>query len=189
MQTEPKTVTVQPHIKCGRIESLKITTESLEFSYNYYESDKAATLYIERKFSEKHKRIVQSYIPPEVAEKLIEAFFTPPTTDSATEEMWKHIYATVEAIITNIAEVAAVKIGDDLIKKRGLAVTFGYRREPEGYYVYAEADWMESDGIREKYSCRIYERDYVDPQDPQEIKQSLMYFVGNVLDLVKICKT
>jgi hypothetical protein len=173
--------TVQFHIKSGRIESLKIATESLEFRYNYYESDNAATLYIERKFSEKHKRIVQSYISPEVAEKLIEAFFTPPTTDSATEETWKHIYAIVETITTSIAEVAAVKIGDDLVKKRGLAVTFGYRREPEGYYVYAETDWME-----EKYSCHIYERDYV---DPQEIKQSLMYFVGNVLDLVKICKT
>jgi len=188
MQTEPKIATVQVHTKCGRIENLKIATESLELTYNYYEVDKAATLYIERKFSERHKRIVQAFIPPETAEKLIEAFFTPPKKDSGeeTEETWKHIYATVETITTNIAEVAAVKIGDDLVKKHGLAVTFGYRHEPDGYYVYAEAEWMNSDGIREKHSCRIYERNYVDAQD---IKQSLMYFVGNVLDLVKICKT
>jgi hypothetical protein len=177
--------TVQAHTKCGRIENLKITTESLEFSYNYYEVDKAASLYIERKFSERHRRIVQAFIPPEVAEKLIEAFFTPPTKTEETEE-WKHIYAIVEAVTANIAEVAGVKIGDDSVIKPGLTVTFGYRREPEGYYVYAEASWWNSDGVREKYSCRIYERDYVDAQD---IKQSLTYFVNNVLDLVKICKT
>jgi len=181
MQTEPKygRAVVKPYIKNGMLASIGIGTEPLEFTYSYYETDKAANLYILRRFNETHKRIVQAYVSPEVAEKLIEAFFTPPKTDE-TEETWKHIYAIVEATTTNVAKVAMVRIGDDLTTKgRGLAIAFGYRQEyPDKYYVYADAEWAQ-----EKYSCRIYESDYVN----EDIRQSLMYFVGNVLDFVKIC--
>ncbi len=181
MQTGPKIATVQAHTKYGRIENLRVITESLEFTYNYYENDKASSLYILRRFNETHTRMVQAFIPSEAAEKLIEAFFTPPKK-TETEETWKHIYAIVETITTDIAEVVAVKVGDDLtLKARGMSVSFGYRRDQGKYYVYADAEW-----VAEKYTCRVYEKDYVDIQD---IRQTLTYFVGNVLDLVKVCKT
>ena len=180
MQTGSKRAVVKASVKDGMLASIGVGTDPLEFTYSYYETDKAVSLYILRRFDDTHIRIVQSYTPPEVAEKLIEAFFTSPKTDSGTEE-WKHIYAIVEAVTANIVEKAVVKLGDDLVTKHGLAVAFGYWQEYDKYHVYAEAEWLQG-----RYSCRIYERDYV---TPQEIRQSLMYFVGNVLDLVKICKT
>jgi len=182
MQTKPEygETVVKSYIKQGMLASVTITTKPLHFAYSYYEDDKAVNLYILRRFNEMHKRLVLAYVPPEDAERLIEAFFTPPKTEE-TEETWKHIYAMVETMTTNITKVATAKVGDDLTTKgRGLAVAFGYRQEyPDKYYVYADAEWAQ-----EKYSCRVYESDYVDAQD---IRQSLMYFVGNVLDLVKIC--
>jgi len=177
MQTEPEygEAEVKSYINQGMLASVTITTKPLHFAYSYYEDDKAVSLYILRMFNKTHKRLVLAYVPPETAQKLIETFFTPPKTEE-TEETWKHIYAKVETMTTNITKVATVKV-DDLTTKRRVA--FGYWQYLDKYYVYVDAEWAQ-----EKYSCRIYETNYVDAQD---IRQSLMYFVGNALNLVKVC--
>ncbi|MFZ8808674.1 MAG: hypothetical protein ACO2PN_11300 [Pyrobaculum sp.] len=184
MQTEPKRAVVRSDIKNGMLASVGVVTDPLEFSYSYYEFEKVASLYISRRFDDKHRRTVMAYVPPEIAQRVIETFFTS-KTDSETEETWKHIYAIVETITANIVEVATVKVGNDLtLKARGVSVSFGYRKwESDKYYVYADAEWRGE----EHYSCHVYEGNY--HVDAKDIRQALIYFVRNVLDLVQICKT
>ena len=168
--------TIRPQIgKDGRLRSITVVTDPLEFWYAHYEEENAVGLHILRRFDDSHIRILDAHVHPDVAEKLIDAFMTGRSTGA--EETWKHVFAIADTIVNNVSIAAAVRIGDD--SKDGVAVSFGYKQEPTRIYIYADAKWKNGN-----YTCNAYEGDYIERLD--DIK-TLKHYLENVLDLIKIC--
>jgi hypothetical protein len=168
--------TIKPQIeKDGRLRSITVVTDQLEFWYARYEEENAVGLNIQRKLDEFHVRTLDAHVQPDVAEKLIDAFMNGGSTGA--EETWKHVFAIADTVVSNFSKVAAVRIGDD--SENGVAVSFGYKQEPTRIYIYADAKWKNGN-----YTCDAYEGDYM---ERQEDVKTLRHYLKNVLDLVKIC--
>lgn len=169
--------TIKPQIeKDGRLRSIAIATDQLEFWYAHYEKENAVGLHILRRFDSQHIRILDAHVRPDVAEKLIDAFMTGRSTGA--EETWKHVFTIADTIINNFSGVATVRIGDDM--ENGISVSFGYKQEPTRIYIHADAKWKNGD-----YTCDTYEGDYVERQEDVKV---LRHYLENVLDFIKICK-
>ena len=168
-------------IKDGKLRSIAIKTEELEFSYPFYEQDNAVALFIARKFNEDHRRTVDAFVSPDAARKLIDAFVTGHTGQAEEKTvggLWKRVLDVADAIVVNAnaSETASVRIGSNIVKHNGIVVTFGYEQENDQYRVFADAEWKDG-----KFACRAYERDVV-----QDVK-NLKYYVQNVLFFVELC--
>ena len=165
-------------IKDGKLRSIAIKTEELEFSYSFYEQDNAVALFIARKFNEDHRRTVDAFVSPDAARKLIDAFVTGHGGEKETVGgLWKRVLDVADAIINaNASETASVRIGSNIVRHNGIVVTFGYEQENDQYRVFADAEWRDG-----KFTCRAYERDVV-----QDVK-NLKYYVQNVLFFVELC--
>jgi len=63
-------------IENGRLRSIAIKTDALEFSYSFYEQDNAVALLMTRKLDSEHRRTIDAFVNPDAARKLIDAFVT-----------------------------------------------------------------------------------------------------------------
>jgi hypothetical protein len=173
----------------GGLRSIAVKAGGLEFVYSFYEHDSAASLYIARKFNEDHRRAVEAFVAPGVAEKLIIAFATgkekgkegDKKAEEGSEGM-RNVLAIADAILSRTNDVASVRLGDDVVNgKRGIMVTFGYELKPSGQYnVFAEAEWRGTG----KHMCHAFETDMVGQEDLKNLK----YYLENVIWFVELCQ-
>ena len=181
-QTEPQTPT-EPQFKGtaeisnaavegGRLGCVAIRTEALEFEYAYYAHDDAASLLISRRFDDYHRRMVQAYVPPDVAQHLIFAFSMYRTIDD--DPTWKYLFDAADSAVINLHDVASVRIGSE----RGLTVTFGYQRKSDKFYIFATAEWN-----ADKHECTAHESDLVSRDEVGLLR----HYLENVLNLVRPC--
>jgi len=168
-------------IENGRLRSIAIKTDALEFSYSFYEQDNAVALLMTRKLDSEHRRTIDAFVNPDAARKLIDAFVTGQARGEkeTVGGLWKRVLDVADAIINaNASETASVRIGNNIVRHNGIVVTFGYEQENDQYRVFADAEWKDG-----KFTCRAYERDVVQQQDVKNLK----YYVQNVLFFVELC--
>jgi len=166
-------------IENGRLRSIAIKTDALEFSYSFYEQDNAVALLMTRKLDSEHRRTIDAFVNPDAARKLIDAFVTGQGEKETVGGLWKRVLDVADAIINaNASETASVRIGSNIVRHNGIVVTFGYEQENDQYRVFADAEWKDG-----KFTCRAYERDVVQQQDVKNLK----YYVQNVLFFVELC--
>jgi hypothetical protein len=169
-------------IKDGKLRSIAIRTDALEFSYSFYEQDGAVALFMSRKLDSEHRRTIDAFVSPDVARKLIDAFVTGQAEEKETTVggLWKRVLDIADVVANNVdaSETASVRIGSNIVRHNGIVVTLGYEQEQEAgkYRVFAEAEWRDG-----KFTCHAYERDVV-----QDVK-NLKYYVQNVLFFVELC--
>ena len=169
-------LTIKPQIeKNGKLKSIVVTTDQLEFWYRAYDDENAVGIHIMRRLDDSHIRVLDAYVPPDVGEKLVDAFMTGKSTGA--EETWKHVFTIVEIVVNNFSKAVAMRIGSD--EEDGMSVLFGYKQEPTRIYIYADAKWKNGN-----YTCDAYEGDYVEKQEDVKV---LRHYIENVLDLIKIC--
>jgi len=170
-------------IENGRLRSIAIKTDALEFSYSFYEQDNAVALFMTRKLDSEHRRTIDAFVNPDVARKLIDAFVTGHTGQAEEKTvggLWKRVLDVADAIVANAnaSEIASVRIGNNIVGHNGIMVTLGYEQETDKYHVFADAEWRHG-----KFTCHVYERDVVQQQDVKNLK----YYVQNVLFFVELC--
>ena len=159
----------------GRLESVAVITEALEFRYSHSVRDNAVSLLISRIFDDYHRRTVEAYVHPDVAQHLIVAFSTVRTIADNPQELWKYLFDVADIMINNLRDFVYVRIGGDY----GLTAVFGYQYKSDGQYnVFATVEWKE-----DKYTCTVHESDLV----PREEVNLLKHYLENVLSLVRLC--
>jgi hypothetical protein len=169
-------------IKDGKLRSIAVKTETVEFSYQYYEQDNAVALFMSRKLDTEHWRTINAFVnPPDVAKKLIDASLADHAAGEEKETvggLWKHVLDIADVITNNAGEIASARVGDNITIHNGIMVTLGYELLTDRYRVFADAEWRNGE-----FTCRAYERDMVQRQDIKNLK----YYVKNVLSLVELC--
>ena len=168
-------------IENGRLRSIAIKTDALEFSYSFYEQDNAVALFMTRKLDDEHRRTIDAFVNPNTGRKLIDAFVTGHGGEKETVGgLWKRVLDVTDAIVVNAnaSETASVRIGSNVTRHNGIVVTLGYEQENDQYRVFADAEWRDG-----KFTCHAYERDVVQQQDVKNLK----YYVQNVLFFVELC--
>lgn len=95
-------LTIKPQIeKNGKLKSIVVTTKQLEFWYRAYDDENAVGIHIMRRLDDSHIRALDAYVPPDVGEKLVDAFMTGKSTGA--EETWKHVFTIVEIVVNNFS--------------------------------------------------------------------------------------
>jgi len=168
-------------IEDGRLRSIAVKTETVEFSYQYYEQDNAVALFMSRKLDAEHWRTINAFVnPPDVARKLIDASLADRMVgeEKETGGLWKRVLDIADVITNNAGEIASARVGDNVTIHNGIMVTLGYELQTSRYRIFADVEWRNGE-----FTCRAYERDMVQQQDIKNLRR----YVKNVLSLVELC--
>jgi hypothetical protein len=177
-QTEPQfsRAEVSVFVEDGRLRSVAVATEALEFKYSYYDYDNAASVHLTRRFGDYHRRTVEAYVDPDVAQKVVAAFSTGRGAGlDEVQAAWKYLFDVADIMVSNLRDFAYIRIGSDY----GLTAVFGYQYKfDEQYNVFATVEWKE-----DRRTCAAHESDLV----PREEVNLLKHYLENVLSLVRLC--
>jgi len=173
-------------VEYGRLRSITITTNHLEFGYSFFEKDNAVALEIVRRYDDYHRLAVNAFVSPKAAEELMIALFSTKYLSNGkvldeTREKWKHVLSAVQSLVNNVTEIGAIRMGDDLVKgKHGIMITAGYEKRGNEYRIDVDVEW----GGMGNYICHIHETDLV---SKEEVNRLIIYLEA-ALTLVDICK-
>jgi len=186
-KTEPPMVGITNiSVEYGRLRSITITTNHLEFGYSFFEKDNAVALEIVKRYDDYHRLAVNAFVSPKAAEELMIALFSTKYLTNGkvldeTREKWKHVISAVRSLIDNVTEIGAIRMGDDLVKgKHGIMITAGYEKRGDMYRINVDVEW----GGMGNYICHIHETDLV---NKEEVNRLIIYLEA-ALTLIDICK-
>jgi hypothetical protein len=164
-------------VEDGRLGRVAVNTDALEFEYIFYQHDNTVSLHLARRFDDYHRRTIEAYVNPDVAQKLITIFSTGRGIGSDEVQVaWKYLFDVVDIMINSQRDVASIRIGND---DHGVMVTLGYQHKSDGqFYVFATVEWRENER-----ACTVHESDLV----PRELLSMLRHYLENVLVFIRPC--